>query len=106
MTGSGEGAIAWLISSSEAEMLMSLSLTGAGWYGVWWREWDGGGGRGAPFASPIRRRVRVSCALVGIPFSRELVGCQHYVNDLFEGTGVAYFWSSSNFSQRGYSRFK
>lgn len=31
-----------------------------------WSE-RGGGGMGALFASPIRRRVTVSCALVGTP---------------------------------------
>jgi hypothetical protein len=33
-----------------------------------WRSALGGGGRGALFASPMRKRVSESCAFVGMPF--------------------------------------
>lgn len=44
----------------------------AGLEGALPRESEGGGGNGAAFASPIRSKVRVSCAFVGTPWKREL----------------------------------
>ena len=69
----GSGATAWAISSSDASKLTWLGLSDVGADGAFCSASEGGGGKGAAFVSPIRRRVKVSWAFVGIPFRRELV---------------------------------
>ena len=59
------------ISSFEASNVRSSPFNEAGLEGGGSSE-RGGGGRGALFASPIRSRVMVSWAFVGIPLRSEL----------------------------------
>lgn len=61
----------------------------------------GGGGRGALFASPMRRRVMVNWALVGTPFKRVLFICEYYARFRTASDDQAYFLNSSNFFQPG-----
>ena len=56
------------ISSLDASSVKSSPFRDAGLDGGGWSE-RGGGGNGALFASPMRRRVMVSCAFVGTPLS-------------------------------------
>lgn len=58
-----------LVSSPRVRALESLRLMGIDASGVWE---VGGGGRGERLSSPMRSRVRVSWALVGMPLRRVL----------------------------------
>lgn len=67
----GWAAAACLISSSVAPSSSSSWWRDAGREGAFARE-VGGGGKGEALASPMRRRVKVTCAFVGIPLRRVL----------------------------------